>query len=279
MTELSQVSIEDTIIKREVPIVEPSDNLRKTINEMVKYKVATALLEDGDNLFLITSKTCASIIVSNIWRLETVVDRFTLSDLFRGERNPIEPLKIDSPITDAINKILEIRDNYVVEEDGTYYEITGEDALPLYILWEEDLEGKTIGEYASEEVVTVPPTQSAVSTYEKYNSKKLTAAVVINPAHQPIGIVTNRDYTVSFKELMREAERVRPDRDMKINVQVVMKTDVIFEFIDDPFMMAINRMVENDIGHLPVVDEDDEVVGMIYKYSLLQELVKLDEGS
>jgi len=122
----------------------------------------------------------------------------------------------------------------VVEEDGTYYEITAEDMLPLFIIWEDYINEKPINEVMSTDLVKVPPTQSAASTYEKYTSKNLTAAIVTNPAHQPIGIVTNRDYTVSYQELLNQVTKIRRERDMKIPVEVVMKKDVIFEFHEDP---------------------------------------------
>lgn len=277
MTELSQVSIEDMIIKREIPVLDPEDNLHKAINEMIKHKVSTAIFTYEKGFKLITSKICARKIVENIWKVDTIVERIPLSNLFKDVAIT-DPLHLSDPSTKAIKTILERRDNYIVSGDGEFYEITGEDALPLFILWEDDLESEAANNFL-DEVVMVPPTQSAVSTYEKYSAKNLTAAIVVNPARQPIGIVTNRDYTFSYKELIKLLEKIKPERDMKIDVEKVMKKEVIFEFEDQNIMTIINDMVENDIGHIPIVDKEDQVVGVIYKYTLLKHLVRLDEGS
>ncbi len=278
MTELEQISIEDAVIKKEVPILEGDATLRTLVNNMVRNKVSTAIMIDGDKQQVITTHDCAEQIVKNIWDLDVIVDRLALRDMF-NKYAETTILTFDKPVKEAVNALLTYKRNFVVEEDGTYYEITAEDMLPLFIIWEDYINEKPIKEAMSTQFVKVPPTQSAASTYEKYASKNLTAAVVTNPAHQPIGIVTNRDYTVSYQELLNQVTKIRRERDMKIPVEVVMKRDVIFEFQEDPLSTAINTMVENDIGHVPIVDEDDETVGMIYKYTLLQLMVKLDEGT
>ncbi len=278
MTELEQISIEDAVIKKEVPILEGDATLRTLVNNMVRNKVSTAIMIDGDKQQVITTHDCAEQIVKNIWDLDVIVDRLALRDMF-NKYAETTILTFDKPVKEAVNALLTYKRNFVVEEDGTYYEITAEDMLPLFIIWEDYINEKPIKEAMSTQFVKVPPTQSAASTYEKYASKNLTAAVVTNPAHQPIGIVTNRDYTVSYQELLNQVTKIRRERDMKIPVEVVMKRDVIFEFQEDPLSTAINTMVENDIGHVPIVNEDDETVGMIYKYTLLQLMVKLDEGT
>jgi len=278
MTELEQISIEDAVIKKEVPILEGDATLRTLVNDMVRNKVSTAIMIENDRQQVITTHDCAEKIVRNIWDLDVIIDRLTLRDMF-NKYAETTVLSFDKPVKEAIDTLLTYKRNFVVEEDGTYYEITAEDMLPLFIIWEDYINEKPINEVMSTDLVKVPPTQSAASTYEKYTSKNLTAAIVTNPAHQPIGIVTNRDYTVSYQELLNQVTKIRRERDMKIPVEVVMKKDVIFEFHEDPLSTAINTMVENDIGHIPIVDEDDETVGMIYKYALLQLMVKLDEGA
>ncbi len=278
MTELGQISIEDAVIKKEVPILEGDATLRTLVNNMVRNKVSTAIMIDGDKQQVITTHDCAEQIVRNIWDLDVIVDRLALRDMF-NKYAETTILTFDKPVKEAVNALLTYKRNFVVEEDGTYYEITAEDMLPLFIIWEDYINEKQIKEAMSTQFVKVPPTQSVASTYEKYTSKNLTAAIVTNPAHQPIGIVTNRDYTVSYQELLNQVTKIRRERDMKIPVEVVMKRDVIFEFQEDPLSTAINTMVENDIGHVPIVDEDDETIGMIYKYTLLQLMVELDEGA
>ncbi len=278
MTELEQISIEDAVIKKEVPILEGDATLRTLVNNMVRNKVSTAIMIDGDKQQVITTHDCAEQIVRNIWDLDVIVDRLALRDMF-NKYAETTILTFDKPVKEAVNALLTYKRNFVVEEDGTYYEITAEDMLPLFIIWEDYINEKQIKEAMSTQFVKVPPTQSVASTYEKYTSKNLTAAIVTNPAHQPIGIVTNRDYTVSYQELLNQVTKIRRERDMKIPVEVVMKRDVIFEFQEDPLSTAINTMVENDIGHVPIVDEDDETIGMIYKYTLLQLMVELDEGA
>jgi len=82
MTELEQISIEDAVIKKEVPILEGDATLRTLVNDMVRNKVSTAIMIENDRQQVITTHDCAEKIVRNIWDLDVIIDRLTLRDMF-----------------------------------------------------------------------------------------------------------------------------------------------------------------------------------------------------
>jgi len=105
----------------------------------------------------------------------------------------------------------------------------------------------------------------------------LDSAIITSIENRPVGIVTNTDYVYSYEEIASKILEIKPDKDVKLTIDTIMSNPVIFEFNDTPSSDALAKIVENDIGHLPIVNKNEELIGMIYKYNILEELVRIDE--
>lgn len=277
MSRLTEISLEDILVKRKIPVVDESNTLATLLKQMAKHRVTIALIEkEGVVKGVASVPRLAQFIIKNLWDLHTVLNRLTIGDvdILQKEHQVFKP---SDSVMKAITYTLDKKASLVVEIDGEYNEVSPEDLISLYLLWEDDFNNKKVGDFMDKNMIKVPPTQSLVSTYNKYIERGLDSAVVTNVMNTPIGIVTNTDYVYSYEELASKAAEVKPDRDIKLTVDIVMTNPVIFEFYDATSGDALAKMVENDIGHLPIVDEKEEVIGMVYKYDILEELVKIDE--
>ena len=70
-----------------------------------------------------------------------------------------------------------------------------------------------------------------------------------------IGIITDRDITVKVVACSLNPAETR--------VGDVMSTDVIVCRPDDPVTEAINAMATHQVRRIPVVDEDNKIIGII----------------
>lgn len=277
MNALDEISLEDIYIKRRIPVLEETQTISTLLKQMTKHGVSIVLIEGKERISgFISIKNLAKFLIKNIWELSMVINQLTIEDMNTLDERVVIFKPYDN-IKSAIKYILTNKNSIVFELDNKYYETTPEDMIGLYLLWEDDFNNKPIEEIMQEDLVKVSPNQSLVSTFNKYNEKGLDSAVIINIVNTPIGIVTNTNYVYSYKEIASKILEKKPDKDVKLTVDTIMSNPVIFEYNDTSSGDALTKIVENDIGHLPIVNKNEELLGMVYKYNLLEELVRIDE--
>ncbi|MDZ7850845.1 MAG: CBS domain-containing protein [Halodesulfurarchaeum sp.] len=82
------------------------------------------------------------------------------------------------------------------------------------------------------------------------------------------GILTNTDFIRIVAESKPKA---------KTTVERYMTTDVITVGAQDHIQVAADKMIEENISHLPVTDEDGIVIGIITKTDLTAYLSEVEE--
>ena len=92
--------------------------------------------------------------------------------------------------------------------------------------------------------------------------------VIIDDDCRPLGIVTSTDYV----ELT--AGGIDP---YDTTIGEYMTTDIVTVRPGEEVGMIAERMTENDVSHLPVVDDEEQVVGIVSTTDLAVHLVP-DEG-
>jgi CBS domain-containing protein len=112
----------------------------------------------------------------------------------------------------------------------------------------------TIGELMTEPVLTVEQDNRAVDVAGAMAEAEINSVVVINESCHPLGILTSTDYV----ELT--ADGVNPH---ETTVTTLMTTGVVTATRDESVMAAAETMESNDIGHLPIVDDDGQVAGIL----------------
>jgi CBS domain-containing protein len=103
-------------------------------------------------------------------------------------------------------------------------------------------------------VVTINPADTirdALQVLAKYNYGAL---VVVDDAFRPVGIISERD-------MVRLA--TRDENCFGKRVEHVMTRELVLGVQNDDLRAVANTMTEKRIRHLPVVDDDNTLIGMI----------------
>jgi len=103
-------------------------------------------------------------------------------------------------------------------------------------------------------VITTGPDKTireALTTLAQHN---FGALVVVDEAHKPVGIISERD-------IVRLA--AKDDGFFSVRVSAVMTKELIIGVRQDELKAVANTMTERRIRHLPVVDDDGVLIGII----------------
>jgi CBS-domain-containing membrane protein len=134
-----------------------------------------------------------------------------------------------------------------------------------------------VSEIMSNRVVTVSPDETYKQLWSTCIHHHINAIPVIDDKKKLLGIVSKEDllktlypnyldliddFTVAsdFEEMEDKAKDLSG-----ITAKQIMNTHVIFTRIDTPIMRALSRMIAQHVDQLPVLTEDNKVVGIITK--------------
>lgn len=103
-------------------------------------------------------------------------------------------------------------------------------------------------------VVTIGPSQTVRDALRVLADYNYGALVIVDSNRRPIGIISERDIV-----------RLAANNEDCFNTPVhkVMTTDLILGVAQDDLRAVANTMTENRIRHLPVVDNDGKLIGII----------------
>jgi len=112
----------------------------------------------------------------------------------------------------------------------------------------------TVEDLMTDPVLTVERTDSAAAVAEAMLEATVGSVVVIDEDCRPVGILTATDYVAMT------AEGVDPH---DATVGQLMADDVVTIEREASVDVAAAAMTDNDVEHLPVVDDDGQVVGIL----------------
>lgn len=110
--------------------------------------------------------------------------------------------------------------------------------------------------------------QFAAHLMKKYHVGSL-VVVEANGSKQPIGVITDRDMVV---------EVVAENRPITCRVDEVMSRNPIVVFKDDGIADVIEKMENNGIGRVIVVNEAGHAIGLVSNHDILNLLAKEMNG-
>lgn len=143
-----------------------------------------------------------------------------------------------------------------------------------------------VSDIMSRDVMTITPDTSYRDVWKKIFSTHWHTIPVINTQKKLVGIITRKDLlarmypnyqdVLEFLETSQDFEAME-DRIKElapIKVKDIMCKTVIFSRESTLVMRALSRMIVRHVDQLPVLNDEDEVVGVITKgdifYSLFQ---------
>jgi CBS domain-containing protein len=113
----------------------------------------------------------------------------------------------------------------------------------------------SVGRICQREVDFVDPGESVFQAAERMHQRTVGALVVLDPKHRPIGIVTDRDLTLRAIAACRDP--------FTTTVAEVMTRDPKTVAEETAIEMALSLMRSGAFRRLPVVDQDDRLVGLV----------------
>jgi len=132
------------------------------------------------------------------------------------------------------------------------------------------------------EIITIAPDDTVFNAVKLMDEKCIGSLLILDDAGKIAGLFSERD---CFRKVVLEG---KPSRDVQISD--VMTTKVIYVTPENTVDECMSLMTEKRIRHLPVIDADDKIVGVIssgdlVKYVaneedfLIQNLEKYIQGS
>ena len=113
-------------------------------------------------------------------------------------------------------------------------------------------------------VVSISPSASVFDAIKLMADESIGSLIVMDAGGKIVGIVTERDY--ARKVIIQD----RSSKDTR--VEEIMSTDLMTATRDDTVRSCMERMTENKVRHLPVV-ENDRVIAMVSIGDLVQAVI------
>jgi acetoin utilization protein AcuB len=123
-------------------------------------------------------------------------------------------------------------------------------------------------------VVTVPKNMAMAKASTVMREKRIRTLPVVNKKGRLVGIVTDRD-------LKKASPSIATDLNVhelnylisKVKVKDIMTTDLVIVKPDETIELAAILMLDNKISSLPVISENDSLVGIITQTDIFKVLV------
>jgi|GEM_PF-3069314 len=112
---------------------------------------------------------------------------------------------------------------------------------------------RLIKDYCCREVVAVAPEDAARQAIELMRAHRVSSVLVCRE-RQPLGIITNRDLP-RLLPLLRD--------DPQLSVGAVMSAPLLSVQENLSFHAALDLMIGRNLRHLPVVDDDGDLIGIV----------------
>jgi len=130
-------------------------------------------------------------------------------------------------------------------------------------LLNERLQGMTVGDIMEPEVITINEDASLEQLYSLISEYHHLGYPVVNKENKTTGVI-------SYKDLFR----VKREDWNRIRVKERMSTRLICASPGDSIIEAVEKMTEEGIGRLLVM-EDDKLVGIVSRSSILDAISKI----
>ncbi|OED29965.1 HPP family protein [Methanosphaera sp. WGK6] len=126
----------------------------------------------------------------------------------------------------------------------------------------------TIEKVMAKDIITIHKDQTVSDALKLMSKHKISRLVAISPKNgELVGIITEKD--MAIKIASAKYENV-PLSHMRIST--IMTPDVITAKTSDSKVKVLKTMVDKHIGGIPILDDEDNVVGMVTKTDFLNDM-------
>ena len=143
----------------------------------------------------------------------------------------------------------------------------------------------------SSQIFTASPDTTIRDLWKSLFSKHMNCIPVVDARKKLVGIITKEDLLKAlfpnYQEYFEDITSFEDFEEMENKVKElgatkardVMRSRVVFTRSDTPVMRALSRMIARRLNQMPVLAEDDKVVGMITKGDIFYALFRNKLGT
>lgn len=202
---------------------------------------------------------------------EKVQTHHTL-DLAPMQRSGLDHTDLESAVM-ALNTFVDIQEDELV----SLYNLAVEHAFERHI-------GLTCGDVMSRDVIKVNIDSHIELAWTRLRHHKVKALPVLDHADRLVGILSVADFlrqmddtsaaglAMHLQGMLQRMPGAKPKR--AIYVRQIMSTVVSSARLDTPITQVIGLMIENNLPHIPVIDDDRKVLGIVTQTDTLAALYK-----
>lgn len=132
-----------------------------------------------------------------------------------------------------------------------------------------------VAKFMHTHVITALPTTLLPKLWTLISHKHIHSLPIIDEKKRVVGVVAKEDFLAKLYPSYVEGEEIPADSDdelleklerlKKLTASDIMKTNVIFTRPQTNVMRALSRMIVRKVRQLPVLDDDDRLIGMLSK--------------
>ncbi|MCF8160579.1 MAG: HPP family protein [Polaromonas sp.] len=193
-------------------------------------------------------------------------------DLAPMQRSGLDHTDLASAVV-ALNTFVDIHEDELV----SLYKLAVEHAFERHI-------GLTCGDVMSRDVITVKANSDIEQAWNRLRHHKIKALPVLDHADSLVGILSVADFLRQMDDtsaaglaghlqgMLQRMPGAKPKR--AIHVDQIMSTVVSSARLGTPITEVIGMMIEKNLPHIPVLDDDRRVLGIVTQTDTLAALYK-----
>jgi CBS domain-containing membrane protein len=193
-------------------------------------------------------------------------------DLTPMQRSGLDHTDLASAVT-ALNTFVDIQEDELV----SLYNLAVEHAFERHI-------GLACGDVMSRDVITVTTDSHVELAWNRLRHHRVKGLPVLDHADRLVGILSVADFlrqmddtsaaglAMQLQGLLQRMPGAKPKR--AIYVHQIMSTVVSSARLDTPITEVIGLMIEKNLPHIPVIDDDRKVLGIVTQTDTLAALYK-----
>lgn len=158
------------------------------------------------------------------------------------------------------------------------------DAYEIHTVTENIFERMIVKLFMSTNVVAAEPSTPLPQIWKKFTTVRIHGLPVIDKDKKLLGIIAEEDILAKLFPDESELTELPLEREdeieekvaklKKLTAQEIMSKKVYFTREDTNVMRALSRMIVRKVRMLPVLDDDDKIVGMISKGDIFRAVFK-----
>jgi CBS domain-containing protein len=274
------------IMSSPVFMMGPDEPISHARNLMLKHKISTVVVGDGEKMMGIVSKADLSRKLAQaepVWRRRPI-DKVPVSMVMTEDPITIYP---EASISQAGNLMLENNINYLaVMKKGLVGIVTATDVVKYVSRLEEQKFGKKVHQIISDEPVRVHRHHTINHAIEEMEKNNVEEVLVLDDSENVVGLISISNVALN---IMTDADEKLPTKNIKMTrrptsggqkaYRYIKEVPLVAEDImsdintivkwDDSVVKAAKLIVEENSRVLPV-EKDGEIIGVIRRKDLIR---------